>query len=66
MSEFTRWAAASSTGCVRQNNEDAAYAGRWLYAVADGMGGHVAGEIASAAAITALASYDADWPGPAG
>jgi PPM family protein phosphatase len=59
MSELTRWAAASSAGRVRQVNEDAAYAGRWLYAVADGMGGHVAGEIASAAAITALASYDA-------
>ena len=58
MSELTRWAAASSAGRVRQVNEDAGYAGRWLYAVADGMGGHVAGEIASAAAITALASYD--------
>ena len=59
MTVLTTWAAGSSTGQVRQLNEDAAYAGRWLYAVADGMGGHVAGEIASAAAITALAAYDA-------
>jgi len=59
MTVLTTWAAGSSTGQVRQLNEDAAYAGRWLYAVADGMGGHVAGEIASATAITALAAYDA-------
>ena len=36
-------AAASETGLVRQNNEDAAYTGRWLFAVADGLGGHPAG-----------------------
>ena len=29
-------AAVSETGQVRQNNEDAAYSGRWLFAVADG------------------------------
>jgi hypothetical protein len=37
-----RAAAAFDTGLVRKNNEDAAYSGRWLYAVADGMGGHAA------------------------
>jgi protein phosphatase len=55
---LTAWAASSDTGRVRPGNEDSAYAGRWLYAVADGMGGHVAGEIASAAAITALTNCD--------
>ena len=53
-------AAASETGLVRRNNEDAAYSGCWLFAVADGMGGHAAGEVASAAAIEALLPYDAE------
>jgi PPM family protein phosphatase len=53
-------AAASRThvGHVRRRNEDAFYQGEWLYAVADGLGGHVAGDIASATAIEALKSYD--------
>ncbi len=53
-------AAASETGYVRQDNEDSAYAGRWLYAVADGMGGHAAGDVASAAVIESLRSRDAE------
>ncbi len=53
-------AAVSETGLVRQDNEDAAYAGRWLFAVAGGLGGHDAGEVASATAIQALRSYDAE------
>jgi PPM family protein phosphatase len=60
MTALTTWAAGSDTGRAREANEDSAYAGRWLYAVADGLGGHVAGEVASAAAITALAAYDAE------
>ncbi|HYZ57558.1 MAG TPA: protein phosphatase 2C domain-containing protein [Streptosporangiaceae bacterium] len=51
-------AGSSSTGLVRKNNEDSAYVGRWLYAVADGLGGHVAGEIASATVIDSLRSCD--------
>lgn len=53
-------AAASDTGLVRQNNEDAAYSGRWLFAVADGLGGHAAGEVASAAVIESLRTHDAE------
>jgi protein phosphatase len=52
-------AAASEMGRVRKNNEDAAYLGRWLFAVADGLGGHAAGEVASAAVIESLRSHDA-------
>src|SRR5919204_5679680 len=56
---LTAWAAGSDKGRIRHVNEDSAYAGTWLRAVADGMGGHVAGDIASATAIGALAGYDA-------
>lgn len=55
-------AAISDTGLSRENNEDSVYSGRWLHAVADGMGGHAAGEVASAAVITALSAYDAETP----
>ncbi len=60
MKTSVRGAAGSSVGLVRENNEDSAYAGRWLFAVADGLGGHVAGEVASAAVIRSLRSCDTD------
>ena len=52
------WAMRSEVGLVRTGNEDAAYAGQRLIAVADGMGGHAAGEVASAATIAALTRLD--------
>ncbi|MEU8024659.1 protein phosphatase 2C domain-containing protein [Micromonospora haikouensis] len=45
-------------GFVRQRNEDASYLGEFLFAVADGLGGHVAGDVASSTAIEALRQYD--------
>ncbi|WP_247611965.1 Stp1/IreP family PP2C-type Ser/Thr phosphatase, partial [Actinomadura latina] len=57
-----RYAARSDVGMLREGNEDSAYAGAHLLAVADGMGGHVGGEIASAAAIEALRGLDKDLP----
>lgn len=45
---------ASHVGRVRSLNEDAFLASEPVFAVADGMGGHDAGEVASALAIVAL------------
>lgn len=52
------YAACSDRGLVRGNNEDSAYAGPRLLALADGMGGHAAGEVASTFMIQALQPLD--------
>ena len=59
-----RAAARSDVGLVRTNNEDAAYVGPRLLVVADGMGGHAAGEIASSTVVAALLPLDEEEPGP--
>ena len=57
-----RYGVRSDIGLHREDNEDAAYAGARLLAVADGMGGHAAGELASAAVIDALRPLDIQVP----
>src|SRR5262245_46019384 len=53
-----RYAVRSDVGLLREGNEDSAYAGPHLLAVADGMGGYEAGEVASVAVISTVAPLD--------
>ncbi|HVX70402.1 MAG TPA: protein phosphatase 2C domain-containing protein [Mycobacteriales bacterium] len=55
-----RFAARTHVGLVRDGNEDAMFAGPRLLAVADGVGGSVAGEIASKITINTLSPLDSD------
>ncbi len=49
------WGAATDTGRRRDHNEDSLIAESPMFAVADGMGGHSAGDVASAAVVSRLA-----------
>lgn len=64
MSLILRSASVSDPGLVRSNNEDVAYAGRRLIAVADGMGGLPAGEVASEIVLRRLCVSEQGPIGP--
>lgn len=62
-----RYAARSDVGRVRAKNDDSGYVGRHLAVVADGMGGHAGGDVASAATVLDMIHLDTDdYDGDAG
>jgi protein phosphatase len=62
MSEVLSFRAAgrSDVGLVRENNEDSGLIGKHFLLVADGMGGHAAGELASSTAVSIVAQVDSN------
>jgi serine/threonine protein phosphatase PrpC len=53
-----KYGVCSDVGAVRESNQDSAYAGRNFLLVADGMGGHAGGDVASTITVTMLAPLD--------
>ena len=59
---ITAFGSRTDVGCVRDHNEDSLVVSPPLFAVADGMGGHAAGEVASEIAVDVLSNAALEHP----